>query len=124
MTHPHHAGAGALARPPLHTTTPSPAPPPPAAFRLDRHSLALAVAARHRALAETEHRMVVACEAAAARGAGPEVNMADRATWDRATWNRYLAAAMQLEASYGPRMRRLRQEIGQLERLMRLPIAA
>jgi hypothetical protein len=30
---------------------------------------------------------------------------------------------MRLEATYGPRIRRLRQEIGQLERLMALPIA-
>jgi hypothetical protein len=31
---------------------------------------------------------------------------------------------MALEATYGRRMRRLRQEIGQLERLLTLPIAA
>jgi hypothetical protein len=31
---------------------------------------------------------------------------------------------MRLEATYGPRMRCLRREIGQLERLMTLPIAA
>lgn len=33
-------------------------------------------------------------------------------------------AAMRLEAEYGPPIRRLRQEIGQLERLMTFPIAA
>jgi hypothetical protein len=31
---------------------------------------------------------------------------------------------MRMEAAYGPRMRRLRHEIGQLERLMDLRIAA
>jgi hypothetical protein len=40
------------------------------------------------------------------------------------TWCRYLAAAMRLEAEYGPRLRRLHQEIGQLERLMTLLAAA
>jgi hypothetical protein len=30
------------------------------------------------------------------------------------------AAAMRLESTYGPRMRRLRQEIGEFERLMTL----
>jgi hypothetical protein len=35
-----------------------------------------------------------------------------------------LAEAVRLEATCGPRMSRLRQEIGQLERLMTLPIAA
>jgi hypothetical protein len=37
---------------------------------------------------------------------------------------RYLATAMRLEPDYGPRIRRLCQEIGQLERLKTLPIAA
>ncbi len=48
---------------------------------------------------------------------------ADHAGWDRAALQRYLAAAMRLEPDYGPRMRRLRQEIGQLERLKSLPVA-
>jgi hypothetical protein len=48
----------------------------------------------------------------------------DRESWDRATWNRYLAAATRLESTYGPRMRRLRREIEQLERLMTLLTAS
>ena len=68
--------------------------------------------------------MVAACEAAAL-GTRPRTNaIPEHAHWDRATWHRYLAAAMRLEATYGPRMRRLRQEIGQLERLTTLLTAA
>ena len=77
-----------------------------------------------RALAELEAEMIAACEAAAL-GTRPRTSAtAERERWDRTTWHRYLAAAMRLEATYGPRMRRLRREIGQLERLMTLPIAA
>ena len=47
----------------------------------------------------------------------------EHAHWDRMTWRRYLAAAMRLEAAYGPRMHRLCQIIGQLERLKALLIA-
>jgi hypothetical protein len=48
----------------------------------------------------------------------------ERTHWERTVWHRYLAAAMRLEPDYGPRIRRLCQEIGQLERLKTLPIAA
>ena len=86
--------------------------------------LDLTIARRRAALAELEAEMTAACEAAAL-GTRPRTSGAiDREHWDRATWHRYLAAAMRLEVEYGPRMRRLRQEIGQLERLMTLPIAA
>jgi hypothetical protein len=82
--------------------------------------LDLTIARRRAALAELEAEMTAACEAAAL-GTRPRTNEAfDREQWDRATWYRYLAAAMRLEAEYGPRMRRLRQEIGQLERLKTL----
>ncbi len=68
--------------------------------------------------------MIAACEAAAhGTLAMPNAGF-EREHRDRTTWRRYIAAAMRLEATYGPRMRCLRREIGQLERLMTLPIAA
>jgi hypothetical protein len=86
--------------------------------------LTLKIARRRARLAELEAGMIAACEAAASgypsrAGATPK-----RGHWDRTTWHRYLATAMRMEAAYGPRMRRLRREIGQLERLMDLRIAA
>ena len=39
-------------------------------------------------------------------------------------WQRYLDVAARLEPDFGPRMRRLLQEIDQLTRLMALPVAA
>jgi hypothetical protein len=86
--------------------------------------LDLRIAHRRARLAGLEAEMIAACEAAA-RGARPRTSAGfDREHWDRATWHRYLAAARRLEATYGPRMRHLRQEIGQLERLITLRIAA
>ena len=100
-------GGGAMAPPPL---------------LLSRQALDVQIDRRRARLAELEAEMIAACEAAAL-GTRPQTNAApDRERWNRATWQRYLAAAMRLEAVYGPRMRRLRQEIGQLERLMTLPI--
>ena len=84
----------------------------------------LQIASRRARLAELEAEMIAACEAAALGTRSRTRATAERKHWDRTTWHRYLAAAMRLEATYGPRMRRLRQEIGQLERLMTLPIAA
>ena len=82
--------------------------------------LTLQIASRRACLAETEAEMIAACEAAALSGR-PQTSVAsDRERWNRTTWHRYLAAAMRLEATYGPRLRRLRQEIGQLERLKTL----
>jgi hypothetical protein len=79
--------------------------------------LTLQIASRRAHLADLEAEMIAACEAAAL-GARSRTNAtAERKRWNRATWHRYLAAAMRLEATYGPRMRRLRQEIGQIERL-------
>jgi len=95
---------------------------PPAAT-LSRRALDMQIARRRARLAELETEMIAACEVAVhgtrTRPAGFEPEHRDRATW-----RRYLAAAMRFEATYGPRMRRLRREIGQLERLMTLPIAA
>ena len=78
---------------------------------------------RRAALAALEAEMIAACETAAMATRSVAGGPLDCECWDRATWHRYLAAAMRLETFYGPRMRRLRQEIGQLERLMTLPIA-
>ena len=82
--------------------------------------LTLQIAFRRARLAELEAEMIAACEAAALGTRSRTNATAEREHWDRTTWHRYLAAAMRLEATYGPRMRRLRQEIGQLERLMDL----
>ena len=78
---------------------------------------------RRAALAALESEMIAACETAALATRSVTDGPLDCERWDRATWHRYLAAAMRLETVYGPRMRRLHQEIGQLERLMTLPIA-
>lgn len=96
---------------------------PPSAI-LSYHVLDLQIARRRARLSELEAEMIAACEATA-RGTRPRTSSSlKREHWDRATWQRYLAAAMRLEAAYGPPMRRLRQEIGQLERLMTLLAAA
>lgn len=94
-------------------------PPSPALSRRfpDRPAaapLATQIELRRARLADLEARMIAACEAAALGGRG---TVRDREGWDRATWRRYLAAAMRLEATYGPPMRRLRRDIVRLERL-------
>ena len=76
----------------------------------------------HARTPETE--MVAACEAAAGGACSQASAVSKHKHRDRATWRRYLTTAMRLKAAYGPRMRRLRQEIGQLERLIELRIAA
>jgi hypothetical protein len=96
---------------------------PPSAI-LSYHVLDLQIARRRARLAELETEMIAACEAMAL-GPRPRTSARfKREHWDRATWQRYLATAMRLEATYGPPMRRLRQEIGQLERLKALLAAA
>ena len=96
--------------------------PPPS--MLSHPVLALKIVLRRARLAALETEMIAACEVAAL-GTRPQTGTTcDREHWDRVTWHRYLAAAMRLEATYGPRMRRLHREIGQLERLMALSIAA
>ena len=96
--------------------------PPPA--KLSRQVLDMQIGRRRARLAELEAEMIAACEAAVHGTRAPPNAAFEREHRDRMTWRRYLAAAMRLEATYGPRMRRLRREIGQLERLMTLPIAA
>ena len=83
--------------------------------------LTLQIAFRRGRLAALEAEMTAACEAAALGTRSPAHATCDRERWNRTTWHRYLAAAMRLEATYGPRLRR---EIGQLERLKTLLTAA
>ena len=119
---------GGAASPPPSTfprTSIRPAPAQPAfPHPLDRQVLTLKIACRRVRLAELEAEMIAACEAAALGYPSRASATPKRGHWDRTTWHRYLATAMRMEAAYGPRMRRLRQEIGQLERLMDLRIAA
>ena len=86
--------------------------------------LTLQIAFRRARVAALEAEMTTACEAAALGPRSPARATCDRERWNRTTWHRYLAAAMRLEATYGPRLRRLRREIGQLERLKTLLTAA
>ncbi len=112
---------GALPVPPptaFHVFTcraPSPAPFALLLPRLSREMIRRSVVLRRKRLAELEARMVDACDAAAA---GP----GDRRCWYRAAWQRTLDAATRLEGSYGPRMRRLRDDIARLDRLLDLPL--
>jgi hypothetical protein len=78
------------------------------------------IALRQMQLAALETAMIDACEAAVTGRPTRANTPAGPARWTRADWQRYLAAAMQLEAVYGPRIRHLRQQIGQLERLKAL----
>jgi hypothetical protein len=86
--------------------------------------LTLQIESRRARLSALETEMIAACEAAALGTRSRTNAPSERERWDRTSWHRYLAAAMRLEATYGPRMRRLRQEIGQLERLKTLLAAA
>ncbi len=114
-------GYGALPVPPptaFHVFAygaPAPAPVAPLLPCLDREMIRRSVALRRKRLAELEAQMAEACDAAAA---GP----GDRRCWDRAAWQRYLDAATRLEGSYGPHMRRLRDAIARLDRLLDLPL--
>ena len=103
-----------------------PTSPRPSAGRnqLDRDRLHSGIAMRQQTLARLESAMVTVCEQAAARGAARSVSLDDRETWDRTMWQRYLNAAAELERDYGPRMRRLHQEIDRFKRLLALPLAA
>jgi hypothetical protein len=91
---------------------------------LDRRVLTLNVACRRARLADLEAEMIAAGEAASWGHPFRATGRSNRGHRDRTAWHRYLATAMRMEAAYGPRMRRFRQEIGQLERLMEMRIAA
>ena len=119
MTHLSPDG-GAMSQPPSTLTRPSPARPALPHPLSGQMLLTLQIASRRARLAELEAEMVAACEAAALGTRYRTNATAARKHWGRTTWHRYLATAMRLEAAYGPRMRRLRQEIGQLERLKTL----
>lgn len=107
--------------------------PPPMAFpasvrdrphlRFSREAISQGVALRRERLADLEAQLADACEAAAARGDAWASVPGDRRRWDRAAWQRYLDAALRLERTHGPRMRRLRDDIARLERLLDLPLA-
>lgn len=124
----HLSPDGRAASPPRSTfprTSIQPEPAHPAfPHLLDRQVLTLNIACRRARLAELEAEMIAACEAAALGYPTRASATPKRGQWDRTTWHRYLATAMRMEAAYGPRIRRLRQEIGQLERLIDLRIAA
>jgi len=125
MTHLPPAGGAASSPSASVRTLIRPTPAQPALpHPLDRQVLTLNIARRRARLAELEAGMVAACEAAAPGYPSRAGATSNRGHRDRATWHRYLAAAMRMEAAYGPRIRHLRQEIGQLERLMDLRIAA
>jgi hypothetical protein len=126
MTHLPPAG-GAASPPPstfLRTSIQPALAHPTFPHPLNRQVLTLKIACRRARLAELEAEMIAACEAAALGYPSPASATPKRGHWERTTWHRYLATAMRMEAAYGPRMRRLRQDIGQLERLMDLRIAA
>ena len=103
------------------------APPALAATRfepsLGRSRLCEAIAVRRHRLAEREAELVAAYEKAAAHGAGQDIRVDDRATWDRAAWNRYVDAATRLEHDIMPEMLDLIKEIERLERLVAIPAA-
>jgi hypothetical protein len=82
--------------------------------------LTLQIAPRRARLAELEAEMITACEAVVLGARSRTKTTVERKHWGRTTWHRYLSAAMRLEATYGPRVRRLHKEIGQLERLKTL----
>jgi hypothetical protein len=127
MTHLFPDGGAASQQPSmLSQATPTrPAPSHPALLHpLNRQMLMPKIVHRRARLAELETEMVAACEAAALGERCQTGATSRHEHWNRTTWHRYLATAMRLEATYGPPMRRLRQEIGQLERLIALRIAA
>ena len=103
---------------------PAGAPPALAATRfqpsLDRSRLREAIAVRRQRLAD----LVAACERAVAHGAGRQIRVDDRTTWDRAAWNRYVGTATRLEPDFMPEMLRLIREIERLERLAALPVTS
>ncbi len=99
-------------------------PAPCATGHLDAGVLRLGVALRREALQNLEAELVSVCETAAVQGDTRPVDANDRTHWDRPTWRRYLDTAVRLEGYYMPRMRRLRDDIARLERLLDLTAPA
>lgn len=106
MTHP-SPGSGAGAQPPT---------------LLSRAMLERQIALRRMRLAELEAALIADCETAAQGASSLAPTSSNRERWDRAARRRYLDAALRVEASYGPPMRRLHRDIARLERLAMLPI--
>lgn len=123
MTH-HPPGRDAVPFPTDTIGRTDPTAAPVAPIRLDREVLRLGVALRREALARLQEEMVAACEAAAGLGDPRTCAPDDRASWDRGAWRRYLDEATRRESIHGPRMRRLREDIARLERLLDPPVAA
>ena len=120
MTYHHTTTAGQLVAP----AALSRPDPPCARARLDPRLLRQGAGLRREALANLEAELAAACETAAGLRASRNAQApTDRGDWDRADWRRYLDAAAALEASYGPRMRRLWADIARLERLLALVTA-
>ena len=64
-----------------------------------------------------EDDIMTACERAASRGARSRREADYPARWTRAAWRQYLAEAVRGNRALAARMRRLRRDIIQLERL-------
>lgn len=91
---------------------------------MDRQIIAARIALRRQQISLIEDRLVSACERAAGHGRPGHRPPEDRGEWNRSTWGRYLREAAAQEQELGPQLRRLHQEIAQLERLSALPLAA
>ncbi len=98
---------------------------PGRSIAFSRQALTPQIVRRRAALAALEAEMIAACEAAALAhpfGNGRALSIVNAGTGPPGIATSPPPCGWRL--IYGPRMRRLRQEIGQLERLMTLPIAA
>lgn len=84
-----------------------------------RAPAAARLAARRTQLAELDTSLTTACERAAGQGRPHHLAPADPAAWNAAICRRYLREAQTQDYLLGPRMRRLKSEIGRLE--ARLP---
>lgn len=96
--------------------------PAPAQPTLSRAALRAGIDRHRETLAGLEAALAADCEAAAARGRSRHVDMQDRETWDQVTWDRYIDAAKRFEPDYGPRMRKLLNDIDRLTRLYDLAV--
>ena len=83
---------------------------------MHRISTAARLAARRAELATLDINLVTACERAAGQGKRGRLPPPDPARWDRSTWHRYLTEARSQEHLLAARRRRLRAEIGAMER--------
>ena len=72
-------------------------------------------------IAALETAWVTAAEQALAHTLPRSIRIDDRSTWDRTTWDRYHAEAAAAEPEFKPRLRRLYQQVQNLERLLAAP---